>query len=191
MFLLDPEGMLGRMNDQDRISSDPTAPFRLRAILHSQKYGYRSACDAFQIGKSTLYRWQKVFLLSQRKTLSLKRKSTKPHRFRVMQTEMEVVAYIRQLREAHDRLGKEKIKPLLDKYCLAHNLNPISVSTIGKVIKRYGFFHQKKVKYRHNANWKQPEFKPKLRAKQELNTLGLLESWDMSRWTLCLSLWTA
>jgi transposase InsO family protein len=165
LFLLDKEGILGRMYEKDRVSSDPVVSFRLRAVLHSQKYGYRSAGDAFQISKSSLYRWQKAFLSSKRKAISLRRKSTKPHRFRAMQTAPEVVAYIRSLRESHYRLGKEKIKPLLDKYCFSYGLRPISVSTIGKIIKRYHLFYQRELKYRHNPNWKRSVVRVRLRAK--------------------------
>ncbi|QQS43374.1 hypothetical protein IPM65_04415 [Candidatus Roizmanbacteria bacterium] len=32
-------------------------------------------------------------------------------------------------------MGKEKIKPLLDEYCLQEGISTISESTIGKVIK--------------------------------------------------------
>ena len=49
----------------------------------------------------------------------------------------EIVSFIRSIREEHPRIGKEKIKPLLDEYCNKRNIKTISVSTIGKVIKRY------------------------------------------------------
>ena len=47
---------------------------------------------------------------------------------------------IKDLRQNHPRLGKEKIKIFLDKYCRKNNLEPISVSKIGRIIKRNNWF---------------------------------------------------
>ena len=38
--------------------SDP-AKFRLHVLDHYYKYGYKSAIQAFKIGKSTLYDWKR------------------------------------------------------------------------------------------------------------------------------------
>ncbi|PIP49613.1 MAG: hypothetical protein COX13_03020, partial [Caldiserica bacterium CG23_combo_of_CG06-09_8_20_14_all_35_60] len=54
-----------------------------------------------------------------------------------MQVNSEIVAFIRDIREEHPRIGKEKIKKFLDEYCKERGMRTISVSTIGKVIKRY------------------------------------------------------
>jgi transposase InsO family protein len=57
-----------------------------------------------------------------------------------MYVQPEVYDYIKSLREGHPRLGKEKIKILLDKYCQEENLEPVSVSKIGRIIKRNNWF---------------------------------------------------
>jgi hypothetical protein len=41
-----------------------------------------------------------------------------------------------EIREKHPKLGKEKIKVLLDELCKQHNIPTISVSSIGNIIKR-------------------------------------------------------
>lgn len=78
--------------------------------------------------------------------------ATTPHTKRTMTTNPKIVTFIRELREKHPRLGKEKIKPLLDKYCQKEEIPTIKTSTIGKVIKRNHFFFQKAGRIYHNPN---------------------------------------
>jgi hypothetical protein len=40
-----------------------------------------------------------------------------------------------EIRKKHPKLGKEKIKALLDKLCKQHNIPAISASSIGNIIK--------------------------------------------------------
>ena len=69
--------------------------------------------------------------------------STRPKRVRTSTIAPEIVQFIRQLRQEYPRLGKEKIKPLLDEFCTDKGLKDIAESTIGKVIKRNKLFYQK------------------------------------------------
>ena len=69
-----------------------------------------------------------------------------------MATDSRVIEYIQKLREEHYRLGKRKIKVLLDRYCFNLRIETISVSTIGKVIKRNHLFFQKQGRLYHNPN---------------------------------------
>jgi len=50
----------------------------------------------------------------------------------------DIVTFIRDIREKHPRIGKEKIKKFLDEYCGKRGIKSISTSTIDKVIKRFG-----------------------------------------------------
>jgi len=68
---------------------------------------------------------------------SLIPKSRRPKRLRKMMMDHEIVSSIRNIREEHSRIGKEKIKPLLDEYCSRINIKTVSVSSIGKIIKNY------------------------------------------------------
>lgn len=47
----------------------------------------------------------------------------------------EVVNFIVEMRKKHPRLGKEKLKPFVDKFCEEKGLRTISVSTIGRIIR--------------------------------------------------------
>lgn len=85
----------------------------------------------------------------------------------------------KKLREEHFRLGKQKIKPLLDEYCLGLKIKSISVSTIGKVIKRNHFFFQKQGRVYHNPNsgWakRKPARRPRVKYSPKPTDFGYLQ----------------
>ena len=117
--------------------SSEIAQFRLKAITHTQEYGVRASCAAFEVSRATLYRWQRRLKASNGQLTSLIPKPKTPRVKRTMAVDWRIIVFIRQLRHDHPRLGKEKIKPLLDQFCAQAELKPLAVSTIGKVIKRY------------------------------------------------------
>ena len=65
---------------------------------------------------------------------SLIPKSRAPKRKRRMEVPAGVIEFISNLRKEHPRLGKEKIKPLLDEYSKDNGIKSISISTIDKCI---------------------------------------------------------
>ena len=132
---------------QGRFSKDQIAQFRLEVLKFHDVYGTKTTVAAYKVSKATIYRW-KSRSGSLRELTPLSRA---PERKRTMQTHLRVVSYIKQLREDHYRLGKEKIKPLLDEYCKEHNLPIIAVSTIGKVINRHKLVSPPRRIY-HNPN---------------------------------------
>ena len=188
LFLLDDQGILERMNQTYSFYDDPVVVFRLRAIKHFETYGYHSACDAFQISKTSLYRWRRTYLKSQKTISSLRKKSTKPSCLRQMMVDPRIILEIKRLRENYYRLGKEKIKPLLDQFCNESGLTPLSPSTIGKVIKRHQLFFQKQGRlYHYPHHHKQAGIK-KLRVKHSWrpNTLGHLQVDTIVKFSDCL-----
>jgi putative transposase len=71
-----------------------------------------------------------------------------------MTTDPRLVTFIREVREAHPHLGKEKIKPLLDAHCRTLGIPSLAVSTIGKVIHRNQLFPKPgKVYHDPNSGW--------------------------------------
>jgi transposase InsO family protein len=127
---------------------------RLRIIKFYSKHGELATKEAFKVDRKLVYIWKKRLKTNQGKLSSLVPSSTAPKSVRQMETHPLVVEYIRYLREQHFRLGKEKIKPLLDEYCLANNLPTIAEPTIGKVIKRHNLFYQKQGRVYHNPSCK-------------------------------------
>ena len=78
--------------------------------------------------------------------------STGSHRVRRSEVGFEIINFIKDMREKYPRIGKEKIKPLLDKYCFEKGLKPVSESTIGNIIKRHNFFYYKTGRLYHDPN---------------------------------------
>lgn len=71
------------------------------------------------------------------------------------------------MRKRYPRLGKEKLKPLLDRYCQDKGLASISESGIGNIIKRHKFFFQKAGRIYHDptSKWAQNQMKRAKRLK--------------------------
>jgi len=122
---------------------------RLKIIEFHKVYGIKATVDAFSVSKATVYRWKKTLKKSLGSLDSLIPESRTPKIKRTMKTHFKIVEFIKSLREQYGHLGKEKIKPLLDEYCKDENIDSISESTIGKVIKRKGFYSKTRRIY-HN-----------------------------------------
>lgn len=127
-------------------SSDP-AKFRFHVLEHGAKYGVASTVSAFGVSRRSYFRWKKQ--LGERARLAdLVPVSTRPKRTRRMIVDDRLVLFIKELRQEYGRVGKHKLKVLLDAY--ANSLGTISYSPgkIGKIIKRYNYFFEqtKKVK---------------------------------------------
>jgi len=162
-----------------RFSKSEIAQFRLKVIEFSKKYGIKAAQDAFGISRSTIFRWRRCLKDSQGRLDSLIPKSRRPRRVRSMKVNSEIVAFIRELREKHPRIGKEKIKKFLDEYCSKRGIKSVSVSTIGKVIKRYDLtFAPSKLNY-HNpqSGWarRKVNYKSKVRHSPKSTEPGYIE----------------
>lgn len=115
-----------------------------------ERFGEEATKKAFSVDRKLVYVWRKRLTNAQGVLASLKPFTTKPKTLRTMQTHPLIVAKIKLLREIRPKLGKEKIKPILDRYCCKEGIPPISESTIGKIIKRKNFFFQKQGRIFHN-----------------------------------------
>lgn len=155
------------------------AKFRLKVIEFQSKYGTKAAVDAFGVSRRSIYRWKRKLKISKGKIDSLIPHSKAPKRKRKMMVDVKVIGFIKEIREEKGRIGKEKIKPLLDEYCANNNLKSISISTIGKVIRRYKFFYYEKGRYYHNpsSKWgeKRVRYKDKIRKNPKVSTPGYLQ----------------
>jgi len=118
--------------------SDP-ARFRHKILLHYYQFGWRSTVDAYEVSKTSLYRWRSDYEKSQKRLNSLVPRSTKPRKLREMKTDWRLVEFLREFRKTYGNLGKEKIKPFLDEFAFSLDIPSLSCTTIAKVIKRKGF----------------------------------------------------
>jgi transposase InsO family protein len=146
------EGVINMVSSLRRFSQDEVAGQRLKIIKFYTKYGESETKEVFGVGRKTIFVWKKKLSSSQGKLTSLIPISTKPINVRGMQIDLRIISFIRTLREAHPRLGKEKIYPLLVSFCRVEGIVPIKESTIGKVIKRNKLFYQKQGRMYHNPN---------------------------------------
>lgn len=127
--------------------SDP-AEFRLHVLDHYYKYGWKSARDAFDVPKSTLYDWKKTFELSGKKPFSLVPKSTRPHHSRTMTTDYRLVEFIKAMRMEYGNVGKDIIKPFLDEYAKQLGVESVGKTTVAKIVKRRRLTFEKRIKYK-------------------------------------------
>lgn len=139
------------------------AKLRLETINFYDQFGLAATLSAFKVSRATLYRWKKEFNLSQNQLTSLIPQSTRPKRVRRRLVNIKIIEFIKELRLTYGRLGKDKLKPLIDEYCLKENILSISASTIGRVISDNHCFYQKAGRMYHNPNhgWAKPRKKVK------------------------------
>lgn len=116
--------------------SDP-AQFRMKVIAHSEQYGWRSARDAYNVGRSTIFLWKKQLRDGDGRLTSLVPKKTMPRKRRTMTIDARLLAMIRACRETYGRIGKEKIKILLDAYAASLGISSYGHTKIGTIITRY------------------------------------------------------
>lgn len=164
-----------------KFSKDEVAQERLKIIEFYKEHGEKTTKEAFGVNRKTIFVWNKRLKEGRNSLVSLIPTSTTPKAQRRMTTNPKIISEIRKLREKYPRLGKDKIKPILNKYCLKEGLTPISSSTIGKVIKRNNFFFQKSGRIYHdpNSGWAQNKAKRakriRVRYAPKPNAVGYLE----------------
>jgi len=113
---------------------------RLEIVNFFERFGKEATKEAFGYSKTEVYRWRKLYRDSKYNPDVLIPRSKRPRHTRRMVVDERILSFIRNLREHNYRLGKEKIKPLLDMYCESEGVVKISESLIGKIIKRNNLF---------------------------------------------------
>ncbi len=141
--------------------SSDVAKERLRVIEFYDEFGEKATKKAFKINRKTVWVWKKRLKDNTKHLSSLVPHSTRPKRVREMKTDSRIISFIRILRQNHPRLGKEKIKPLLDVYCHESGIQSITVSTIGKVIKRNKLFYPIQGRTYHDPSRKKHTWRTK------------------------------
>lgn len=137
--------LLYKMAKEQDISRE--AQRRLRWMDHYAKHG-NAALTAryFGISESCFWKWKKRF--DEKGLLGLENKSRKPNKVREPATHPDIVEEISRLRKLFPCYGKEKIYELMGKP------PDISVSSVGRIIKRYNlFFRKRKRSSYHSWRW--------------------------------------
>lgn len=126
--------------DLTQYVNHPEVSEKIKIITFFDLYGLKTTKDAFSVGRSTVYLWKKKIRQGNGSLLGLINKSSKPYNTRRMYVEEKIYEFIKSLREKYPRLGKDKVKLLLDKYCRENQLETLSASKVGKIIKRNNWF---------------------------------------------------
>jgi len=138
---------------------------RVKIIRFYEKHGEAATMEAFGANRKVISRWRKLLKESNGDPAGLIPRSTRPLRLRTSPVHRKIIAYIRTLREEHPRLGKEKIKPLLDAYCAREHLPGISIATIGNIITRHRLFFQRSGRVYHDPSIQRAQGPRKKRTK--------------------------
>ena len=172
-----------------RFSKDEVATQKLRIINFYNTHGEGPTKEAFGVDRKVVSRWKRRLNNASGKLASLVPLSTKPINVRVPTTNSKIITFIKNQREAHFRIGKEKLKVFVDAYCEENFLPKVSVSTIGNIIKRHNFFYQNQRKVYHDpaSSWAQNKRKKtkRLRIKHSFhpNYFGYIVSDSVERIT--------
>lgn len=132
--------MMKTLNSSLKFESSNPAKFRLRVLEHASKHGISSACEAFQVGRSTYYDWKQAFTKTSGKLASLVPRSTRPAHTRTMFVDDRLVSLIKSIRQQYGRIGKDKLKVLVSAYADSLGIDGYSAGKIGKIIKRNNYF---------------------------------------------------
>lgn len=165
-----------KIYSHDRFNDSSVALHRLKVIEFYSKYGIQPTIDAFKISKRTLFRWKHTYIRFNKDPNSLIPSSTRPNKVRDMLVPIDVVNEIKRVRYMYGCIGKRKIHVLLNKYCKENGYPCISISTVGKVIKRYNMISLGKRIY-HNPSTKRiyRPHKEKVKYAPKSNAYGYVE----------------
>lgn len=143
---------------------------RMRILIFWKAHGLKAAKDAFKVSRSSLFAWQQQYRTGGSRIEALNPGSQTRHRQQRRDVDCRIIAEMRRLRlEVCPNLGKDKVKILLDPFCKAARLKPISASTIGRVIKDKKMYHHR-IKVSHFGKIKEVQQKKKLRKPKDFVT---------------------
>jgi transposase InsO family protein len=107
---------------------------KLKILKFFNEFGLKAAVSAFSVSKTSIYRWKTILDNHGGRIEYLNNKSTRPRSFRISEVNKMVIDQVLSLRKLYPTLGKDKLKPLIDRYCNESNLGFVSISTIGRII---------------------------------------------------------
>ena len=115
-----------------------TAKKRATILTFWKKYGTEAAEEACGVKRRTLFNWQKALKKEHGKLEALNSGSRAPRTKRIRSWNPLILEELRRLRFLRPNLGKEKLLPLLQKFCVQKRLEAPSDRTIGRLISDLG-----------------------------------------------------
>ena len=130
------------------------AKHKARILLFWKTHGLKAALDAFVSKRSTLFSWKRRLKEGRGRLEALNDASRAPRRRRKRLWPQDIIDEVRRLRFTYPNLGKDKLSPLLQEFCLSKSLQCPTVSTIGRLIKDCGGLRILPQKIYHNGRVK-------------------------------------
>src|SRR4030065_191635 len=90
----------------------------MKIIKFYEEYGEKATKEAFGADRKVISRWKKRVKEGEGNLTALIPYSTRPHRVRCSNVSQKVINFIKELREKHPGIGKEKTKPILGCFSL-------------------------------------------------------------------------
>jgi len=117
---------------------------RQKILLFWREYGLKATSDAYDVSRSTIYEWWKIYRDSGYVIAGLDPGSQAPIKRRKRIVSPRIIIEIKRLRlEVCPNMGKDKVKIFLDQFCKKHNIKTTSASAIGRIIKDKRIYHHR------------------------------------------------
>ena len=87
---------------------------RLKVLDHAQKFGIKSAIDAYNVCERTIKYWRQRLRESHGVYAKLAPQTTRPKHSRESKVPQRIKEYIRDLKKSKPKIGKEKIVKLVE-----------------------------------------------------------------------------
>ena len=141
---------------------------KMKVLAFWEKYGLEAAMEAFGVKRRTLFYWKSALKKGGNKIESLNDKSKAPKTKRTRLWPEEVMTEIKRLRAMYPNLGKDKLYPELQEYCLKEGLVCPASSTVGRLIGDMGGLRTYPLKITHFGKIKPLKRKKVLRKPKDL-----------------------
>jgi hypothetical protein len=151
------------------------ALLREQILCFHKQYGTKATIDAYKLSKATIYRWRRLYIRSRSDVVSLIPRSKAPLNKRTMRVDYRCIEFIKNLRIKRGRIGKEKVKPLLDEYSATNNIATLSLSKIGRVIRKYNLSYSPQRLYHNGKSKPYIRYKKKIKQAPKPQQFGYVE----------------
>ena len=111
---------------------------KAKILAFAEKHSLETTLEAFEVKRRTFFDWKRKWVAGGKKPEALNTKSTAPKTKRKRLWPEEVIAEIKRQRFAHPNLGKEKLYPLLARFCEGKGLVCPKPKTIGRLVTDLG-----------------------------------------------------
>ena len=144
---------------------------KVKILAFWEKHGLGTTIEAFSVRRRTLFYWKRRFDQGGRKPEALNDKKRAPYTRRKRIWPEEVLSEIKRQRWEHPNLGKDKLYPVLHRFCEGKNLPCPKPKTIGRLIKDLGGLRLYPQKISHFGRIKPITRKKVLRKPKDLRAM--------------------